>query len=140
MALVKSILTTDGIWEHIGGHGLIKEQFKPPKDWLYVIGLVDGEAVALVLVHDTAKGDKKCHVQILPEHRKEHGKEFGVKGMAWIWENTTINRMVASIPEIYQNVINYAKLQGFTIFCTVEEAYEKDGVLYDEFLLEIKRG
>lgn len=140
MALVKTILTTDGIWEHIGGHRSTKEQFKPAEDWLYVVGVVDGEAVALVLVHDTAEGDKKCHVQIIPKHRKEHGKEFGVKGMEWIWSNTTINRMVASIPELYPNVIKYAKLQGFTIFCTVEKAYEKDGLLYDNFLLEIKRG
>ena len=139
MELVKSILTVDGIWENIGGHLHDKTEYTPDDTWLYVIGRVDGEPVGMVLVHDTVEGHKQCHVQMLPEHRKEHSKEFGVKGMEWIWANTGIDRMVAAIPEIYPNVRKYAELQGFKVYRTLRKSYEKNGILSDRWLLEIKR-
>ena len=133
MALVKSILTTDGIWEMIGGKGLEKKDLIPDKNWLHAVGIVDGDVVGMVIVHDTPEGDKKCHVQIIPKHRKEHSKEFGVKGMRWIWENTDIQRMVATIPIDYPNVRDYAEKQGFVVY---ETKPEKDGIIW---LLEINR-
>ena len=139
MSLVKSILSSDGVWENIGGHLHDKEEFSPDDSWLYVVGIVDGEAVGMVLVHDD-DGHDKCHVQIIPKYRKEHSKEFGVLGMAWIWNNTSINRLVASIPAIYPNVIKYAKLQGFEVLRTVDGMYKKDGVTCDLVLMENRRG
>lgn len=138
MGLVKRILSTEGIWENVGGHRRDKDEYQPDESWLYVIGLVDGEAVGLVMIHDT-DGHKQCHVQVIPKHRKEHSKEFGVKGMQWIWDNTKIDRLVASIASIFPNVRKYAEMQGFKVIRTLEKAYEKNGILSDVWILEVKR-
>ena len=118
MELVKKILTTDGIWEMIGGKGLEKEDLLPDKKWLHAIGKVGDEVVGLVMVHDTPSGEKECHVQVIPKHRKKYSKEFGVNGMSWIWANTDIQKMIAEIPIKYPNVREYAELQGFEVYET----------------------
>ena len=139
MEIVKYILLSDGIWENIGGHVREKEEYKPDDTWLYVIGVVNGSPIGLVLVHKTEEGHDQCHVQILPEHRKEQGKEFGIKGMKWIWDNTDIERLVASIPAIYPNVRRYAEMQGFQVFRTLEKSYKKDDIMHDRWLMAVRR-
>jgi hypothetical protein len=134
MELVKSILTVDGIWENIGGKGYDKAECIPKESWLYVVGKVKDNVIGMVLVHKTPGGLNKCHVQIIPEYRKEHSAEFGIKGMDWIWANTDIDTMVASIPTKYPNVRAYAELQGFVVVKTVST---KDDTMW---LLEINRG
>jgi len=139
MDLVKRILTTDGIWEMIGGHRLKKEEYKPDDSWLYVTGAVDDEVIGIVLVHDTPNGYHQVHVQIIPEYREQHSKEFGDKGMQWLWDNTYYNTLVASIPSLYPNVRQYAELQGFELIDTLENSYEKDDTMYDKWLMTITR-
>ena len=51
LELVKKLITSDGIWENLSTKGLDKETFEPVKDWQYVIGEVDGEAVGLGIIH-----------------------------------------------------------------------------------------
>ena len=91
-------------------------------------------------MHDTPKGFHKCHVQILPKYRKEHSKEFGIKGMQWLWNNTDYNMLVAAIPEIYPNVVRYAESQGFKVFDAVKDGYKNNGIICNTLLLVIERG
>lgn len=139
MDLVKRILTTEGIWEMIGGHLHKIEDYQPDDSWLYILGAVDGEPVGLVLIHDTTDGYNQVHVQIIPEYREQHSKEFGDKGMQWIWDNTDHDILVALIPSLYPNVKKYAELQGFELFKTLENSYEKDDTIYNDWLMTIKR-
>ena len=91
-------------------------------------------------MHVTPGGFNKCHVQIIPEYRKEHSKEFGAKGMQWLWANTDYETLVASIPEIYPNVVRYAVAQGFELIGTMEQAYKNNGIICNRLLLAVKRG
>lgn len=139
MDLVKEILTTGGIWEFIGGNKLKKEEYEPDESWIYAVGRIGDQVIGMVLIHDSPDGYHQVHVQVMPEHREMHGAEFGIKGMEWIWGNTDYDMLVASIPEIYPNVRRYAELQGFELFSTQEDSYEKDGILYSKWLMFIKR-
>lgn len=134
MDLVKQILTTDGIWDKIGGFGYEKDECIPKKAWLHIIGKVDDKVIGMVMIHDTPSGYNKCHITIIPEYRKQHSKEFGEKGMQWIWDNTDFHLLVATIPTKHPNVRAYAELQGFVVFETITI---KDVTMW---LLSILRG
>jgi hypothetical protein len=137
MELVKKIMLADGVWENLSTKDLDKETFEPVPDWQYVIGRVDGEPVGLGIIHTTEQGYNKCHVQVLPEYRKEHGLKFGLDGMKFIWANNTFDFMVASISSKFPNVRKYAEAMGFELVKTRDKWYKEEG--RDAWLFVAKR-
>ena len=135
MALVKRLITSDGIWENLSTKGLDKETFEPVPDWQRIIGEVDGKVIGLGTIHKIKSGYNKCHVQVLPEYRKEHGIKFGLDGMKFIWANNTFDFMVASISSKFPNVRKFAELMGFEHVETKKNWYED----YDAWLFVAKR-
>ena len=135
LELVKRLITSDGIWENLSTAGIDRDTFEPVPDWQYIIGEVDGEAVGLGIIHKIKSGYNKCHVQVLPEHRKEHGIKFGLDGMKFIWENNTFDFMVASISSKFPNVRKFAELMGFEHVKTKPDWYED----HDAWLFVAKR-
>jgi len=127
MDAVRNILTYPGIWETISHKGQDIDAFSPPVD--DCIYLIDNEAIGLFVVHPVGDG-WKCHVQVLPEHREESAVEFGQKVIQWIWDNTEIDKLLASIPEIYPNVKKFSEIQGFTEY----------GKKNSKWLISIDRG
>ena len=130
MQIVKNLMTSDGIWEHISSEGQDREGFEPIPSWQYVLGEVDGDPIGLGVIHKLKNGLNKCHVQVLPEHRKEHGIKFGLDGMQFIWANNTFNKMVASIPNEFPNVRKFAEMMGFKLIKETD---------HNEWLLEAIR-
>jgi len=137
MTIVKSLITADGIWETLCAPGQEKDTFELAPHGQYIIGVVDGKPIALVIIHKTSKGYNKCHVQVLPEHRKEHSKEFGVKGMEFIWANNDFDYMMASISSKFPNVRRYAEMMGFEMIKTVDNFYADEG--HDAWLFIARR-
>jgi len=78
-------------------------------------------------------------VQVKPEYRQEHANEFGTKVLEWVWNNTEINKLRALIPEIYPNVKAFSELMGFSEESVITNSYVKNGLLYDKWLMMIKR-
>ena len=140
MELIKGLMTSDGVWEYISTPEQDKETFEPIPDWQYVVGFVDGTPIGLGIIHETKSGHNKCHVQVLPDYRKEHGMKFGLDGMKFIWSNNTFDYMVASISSRFPNVRKYAEAMGFKVVKTREKWYKLDDVSYDAWLLVINRG
>ena len=125
--VVRDILTNPEIWKAISRPDQNIDTFSPPiEDCIY---LIDNEAVGLFIVHPVGD-DWKCHVQVLPEHREDSAIEFGQKVIQWVWDNTEIGRLIASIPEIYPNVKRFSEIQGFTEY----------GKKNSEWLISIDRG
>ena len=132
LVLIKSILTSPGIWDEIRGEYFDdKNDFVPPDDPLYLVGRVDGREIGLFIVHKE-DDDWNCHVQVMIDERKEHALEFGQKAVKWVFDNTDIKRLIAEIPNKFTNVQRFAKLQGFNVYyndsdcCKVEVL--KDGI------------
>ena len=140
MELVKKIMLADGVWEYISTPEQEKETFEPVPSWQYILGSVDGEPVGLGIIHEINGGHNKCHVQVLPGHRKEYGMKFGLEGMQFIWDNNTFDYMVASISSRFPNVRKYAEAMGFKVVKTDEKCYKLDNVTYDTWLLVANRG
>ena len=112
--LIKSILSVPEIWETISEAGdTVPDEYNVDESY-YLIGVSgSGEAVGLVIVHNTSIGVPQIHVQVLPQHRKKHADEFGGKSLEWVWMNTDISKLMAFIPEIYLNVKAYSERMGF---------------------------
>jgi hypothetical protein len=114
--LIKQIMTEPQIWQEICGvYGDKIEEFEPViENYIYLIGYDKINIIGLFIIHPENNGFM-CHVQVIPERRKEHALEFGKKVIQWTWSNTDINTLDALIPEKFKNVISFAKLQGFKV-------------------------
>lgn len=125
---VKAILCNPAIYDTISDdNDPAIESFEPPitDEYLYVGGYVKGEIVALMVYHKYLDGNK-CHVQVLPEFRKSHAKEFGEQSL--LFRGT--RPLYAEIPDLYQNVLAFAKLNGFNVIDNKDDGYIKNGVKY----------
>ena len=115
-------MTEPQIWQEIcGGYGDKIEEFEPVvDDYVYLIGYDKLNIIGLFIIHET-KACYKCHVQVIPERRKQYAAEFGEKVIQWVWDNTDINKLTALIPSNLTNVISFAELQGFEIAGSIKE-------------------
>ena len=109
-------MTEPQIWQEIcGNYGDKIEEFEPIADnCIYLIGYDKLNIIGLFIIHESEHG-YQCHVQVIPERRKQYAAEFGEKVIWWTWNNTDINKLTALIPNNFTNVIGFAELQGFKI-------------------------
>jgi hypothetical protein len=101
----------------------------------YVGGFVNGEIIALMVYH-TYKDGNKCHVQVLPEHRKKYAQKFGEQSL--MFRGT--QPLYAEIASLYQNVLDFALTFGFEVLDKNIADYKKNGQLYDTYILRFNDG
>ena len=120
--LIKQIMTEPQIWQEICGNYRDKiEDFEPVvDDYIYLIGYDKLNIIGLFIIHESEYGHQ-CHVQVIPERRKQYADEFGKKVINWTWSNTDINKLIALIPSKFKNVIGFAEKQGFKIAGTIKD-------------------
>jgi hypothetical protein len=131
---IKAVLCDPAIYDTItdDNSGLI-EDFKPPlEDHLYIGGYVNGEIVALMVYHKYLDGNK-CHVQVLPEFRKEYALKFGEQSL--LFRGTL--PLYAVIPDLYKNVLEFSFLFGFKTIDKTENTYVKNGKSYNDNILRL---
>lgn len=128
--IIKLILCHPAIYATIGGDKApLPEQFEPPisDDFEYLAGYVDDQPMALMVYHFLP--DKtKVHVQVLPEFRKSHSRDFGRAAMAHGSQYGTLH---ADIPVCYPNVVLFAKQNGFKETGIRQWSYSKGGLLWN---------
>jgi len=135
---IKAVLCHEAIYGTISGDGCPSvEDFEPPvnDDYLYVGGYVKGEIAALMVYHKYLDG-VECHVQVLPEFRRKYAKEFGEQSLMFRGNRP----LYAEIPELYQNVLEFAKLNGFEVIGFKDDLYIKNGVEYPINILRYNDG
>jgi hypothetical protein len=131
---IKEILCHPEIYDSITSDNCPPaEKFSPPvnDDYKYVGGFVGGEIVALMVYH-TYKDGNECHVQVLPEFRKEYARKFGEQSLMF----RGLNKLYAEIPTLYKNVLDFAQLNGFEIIDVRESDYIKNGQTYSVNVLK----
>ena len=103
------------------------EEFEPPLfNVKYIGGYVENEIIGVMIYHNK-KGQMFCHIQVLPEFRKEYAEEFAGKALN---EQLKDNDVVwAEVPDCYQNVLRFAKSFGFQIVDVYDDGYLKNGEL-----------
>lgn len=112
-------------------------EIEPPVNdkFLYVGGYVDGEIIALMIYNDYLDGKaRKCHVQVLPEFRKEYAKKFGEQSL--LFRGTL--PLYAKISDLYENVLAFALMNDFKVIDIEKDAHIKNGKTYNVNVLRYK--
>ena len=120
--LIKQIMTEPQIWQEICGiHGDMIEEFEPVvDDYVYLIGYDKLNIVGLFIIHASKYG-YQCHIQVIPERRKQYAAEFGQESIRWVWNNSDISKLVALISSNLINVISFAEFLGFEIIGSIKD-------------------
>jgi len=138
--LINEVLCHPEIYGCISSDGSVPaDEFRPPLSpkIQYVAGFVDGAIIGLMIYHD--KVDKvKCHIQVLPEYRKEYAKEFARMALNFGKAKNAI--IYAEVPECYPNVLKFSKEFGFTETGKIENDYIKGGKHHDVIILGLNNG
>ena len=135
---IKKVLCNDVIYDCITDDKCCNSsEFEPPinDNFIYIGGYVDGEIIALMVYHQYRDGNT-CHVQVLPDYRKKYAIEFGEQSLSF----RGTRPLYARIPTLYQNVINFAELNGFEVIETLKDDHLKNGNLYDVKVMRLKDG
>ena len=129
---IKAILCDPAIYDTITDDNCMNSsEFEPPLEgYRYIGGYVGDNIIALMVYHEYLDGSK-CHVQVLPEFRKEYAKQFGEQSLMF---NGT-RPLYAEIPELYNNVLEFAKINGFKVIDTKLNDSTKHGITYNTKVL-----
>jgi len=110
---IKDILCHPEIYDSITDDNCQKlEDFEPPitDEYRYVVGYVKGAPIGVMVYHKYKDGNE-CHVQVLPEYRKEYAKQFGQQSLEF---RGTVP-LYAEIPSLHDNVLKFALLNNFEV-------------------------
>jgi hypothetical protein len=131
---IKAVLCNPVIYDTISDdNSPLIDDFEPPitDEYLYVGGYVKGEIAALMVYHKYLNGNI-CHVQVLPEFRKEYAINFGQQSL--LFRGTV--HLYAEIPDLYKNVLAFSLLNDFKVIDVIESDYIKNGKTYNVNVLE----
>ena len=135
---IKTVLCHPEIYDTITDDNCPKlEDFVPPmnEEYTYIVGYVKGEPIGAMIYHKYRDGNK-CHVQVLPEYRKEYAKKFGEQSL--LFKGTL--PLYAEIPDLYKNVLDFALINNFKVIDVKESDYIKNGQTYNVNVLEFQDG
>jgi len=133
---VKSILIDPDIYARITEDGAPESiDYIVPKNVIYI---VDEKSRALMIYHWLSDWCLQCHVQVIPRHRSI-AYDFGQAALKWAWDNTEAVKIVAQIPEIYEDVLKFAEKSGFILEGINERSYVKNGNIYAQVYLGLCR-
>jgi len=133
---IKEVLCHPAIYDSITDDGCtLAESFEPPMndEYQYIVGYVKGVPIGVMVYHKYRDGNE-CHVQVLPEYRKEYSKQFGQQSL----EFRGTAPLYAQIPDLYKNVLDFALLNNFKLIEKIDDGYIKNGVKHLVNVLKYK--
>ncbi len=131
---IKTVLCHPEIYDVISSDECpLLADFEPPmtEEYTYIVGYVKGEPIGVMIYHKYRDG-LECHVQVLPQYRKEHAINFGQQSLEF---RGTVP-IYAEIPDLYKNVLAFALLNNFEVIEVKENDYIKNGKTYNVNVLE----
>lgn len=135
----EQIVQHPDIYPHVGDDGSPPaEQFTIPDSWYCVVGYSDGQPAGCWLMHHTNSTTLEVHIQVLKEYRT-HSEEICRGFIAWAWDNTPAQKLVAQIPTLYPNVKAFAETMGFRVEGINASSIQKDGQLYDQYYMGLTK-
>jgi hypothetical protein len=138
--VVRAILTHPAIYECIAEDGT-----PPSEDFMLqlegiacIVGIVGSEPIGVMIYHPINGITWECHVQVLPEYRKQYADEFLEKALDWAF-GMGVKKIVAQIPFLYPNVKDFGFRHGFEVEGINKQSYLKNGQIHDQWYLGLVR-
>ena len=130
------------IWKTVAEDGQTQESFDPNcKGDCWLLLETNEDIIGVYNLHPHNSVTLEIHAHVLPEYRKRYSMESGDLALRWIVEEgpKQYQKVIAQIPTIYQNVIDFTLAHGFTEEGVNRLSHLKDGELLDQWLLGITR-
>lgn len=105
-----------------------------PEGPIYLCGYAP-ELIGCFLLEWQSSVTLECHVQVLPEYRKDYAEDFGRAVIDWTWANTDAQKLVAQIAFLYPNVKDFALKMGFVVEGFNRSSHRKHGEIHDQWYL-----
>ena len=130
----KIVLCHPAIYQTISSDYAPPIEMYEPGEGIYFGGYVGGDLVAVMVFHYKTATVAQCHIQVLPDYRKDYAHDFAKTAINW-WSITHGIKLYAEIPEIYPNVIYFALKHKFKIDGRSSKVFKKNGKLVDVYYL-----
>lgn len=138
---IHNIVTRPDIWATVAEDGQRKQEFYPDVEgecWLTLVA--DDTIIGVYNLHVHNAITLEIHAHVYPEFRKRYSRHTCLAVFQWIMDNAKeYQKVVASIPAIYPNVIAFAEMMRFKHEGTNRLSYLKDGQIVDQELYGITR-
>ena len=137
---VKSVIFQPDIFKTIAEDGQTESDVKIDiKGDCWVAVRVNETIVGVYLLHPHNSITLEIHAHILPEFRKKHSIQSGRKVLEWFVNNCDYLKLIAQVPDIYENVKQFCLANNFKVEGVNRKSYKKDGEVMDSTLLGITR-
>jgi RimJ/RimL family protein N-acetyltransferase len=140
--VIKAIMTNESIWKTCAEPGQKVDEYEAEVEADCWLVLTNGESViGAYNIHPHNSVTLEIHAHVLPEFRAEYSARSGDLALKWILENAPdkYQKVIAQIPSLYQNVINFTMAHGFVLEGVNRLSSRRGGKLYDQVLLGITR-
>lgn len=132
--LIKSILSKDNIYDSISYDDSPDLKHFVPKGIWFV--LKEGNDIAgLITLEPMNNVLWTPHIIIYKEYRGNGSEEWGKKVADYMRRRCGAKKFLAFTP--YEPAKRYAEKMGFKYLTTLTESIKKDGVLLDQYVLEL---
>ena len=141
--LVKQVLFHKDIWPSISEDGQNMSTFMIDfvSNCFLKVVTDKGDLAGFYVLHPFNGSTLQIHANILPSFREKYAKLSGTAVLKWIKDKSPpqYHKVIALIPEIYENVYFFTKSFGFEDEGLLKQAYRKNSKLHDIHVLGIMR-
>ncbi len=136
------ILKDPDIWETIADHDVDKDSYQIDHNGHVYLAVANGlDVIGLYVLHAHNSATLVIHANILKKYRKEFATRSGELALSWLdhYMPDKYQKVIAEIPEIYEQVYHFARNRGFEDEGRLTKAYWKNDKLYDIHILGMSR-
>lgn len=134
---VERVLKHPDVYPHISDDGSL------PVEEFSIRGMLENPAVIILMPTDDIVATfmpynyvmYEVHINILEAARNASSIEAVARAVDYVYETTPCVKMVAWVPDLYDNVYRFCLLFGMGVEGVVPESYMKDGKLYSQKLM-----
>lgn len=142
MKVVHAIITDPEIYPYSTDDGCPPpEEFHPINNLeaLYMVISIGFRVAGLWIFTPSNHFAYEVHAAILPWARGRFAVQSAKEMCAWIWENTTCERIWTSTPAFNERALWLVRQAGMVEFGRNPRSFKKNGVLWDQVLSGISR-
>lgn len=131
---IKKILLDQELFDRVSDDGFYGELLIKEDDNIY---LINDKDTALFIFEPFTSICWWLHVNVL-RHDRGMAKEYTNDAISWAFTNGA-EKLIASIPEVFPDVIGFAKKMGFTRECVITNSIKKKGIMYNQVIFSLEK-
>jgi len=136
--LIRGVMTHPQIYPNISDDASPPaEEFQPvmAEALWYVAAYVDDELMGVFALFPQNGICWEVHTCLLPKAWGRHSRMIVREGIRWVFENTPCKRIITNVPEYNRLALKLACDAGMKMFGVNKGSFQKNWVLYDQYLL-----